>query len=185
MAGAKSKRDELGLSGSAWGLPRAKEAASKVLAKPALVKRLIEALLSDDSTLRWHAADTARRISEREPALLSAYADEIVGVFSESSDNNSHDNWRARAHLGLVAARVARSPAERLRVAGLLMPLYRDPSNVVRCTAIEGLGILARHEASLRPQFETIAEEAMASGTLAMKNRAQHGLIRIQRIQHS
>lgn len=177
MAGMKAKQDELGLAGGAWGLPRAKEAAAKILAKPALVKRLIEALLSDDVTLRWHAADTARRVCEREPILLSAYADEIIGVFSESSE----DNWRARAHLGLVAARVARSRSERLRVAGLLMPLYHDPSNVVRCTAIEGLGILARHEASLRPQFEAIAEEALVTGTLAMKDRARHGLARLDR----
>lgn len=67
MAGAKSKRDELGLSGGALGLPRAKEAALRILAKPALVKRLIEALLSGDSTLRWHASDTARRVCERKP----------------------------------------------------------------------------------------------------------------------
>lgn len=177
MAGAKAKRDELGLSGGAWGLPRAKEAALRILAKPALVKRLIEALLSDDSTLRWHTADVARRVCERNPDLLSPYAGEIIGAFSESSE----DNWRARAHLGLVAARVARSRAERLRVAGLLMPLYRDSSNVVRCTAIEGLGFLARDEASLRPQFEAIAEEALVTGTLAMKDRARHGLARLDR----
>jgi hypothetical protein len=60
------------------------------------------------------------------------------------------------------------------------MPLYYDSSNVVRCTAIEGLGILARSEPSLRRQFEAIAEESLATGTLAMKNRAHHALLRLK-----
>jgi hypothetical protein len=173
----RSSRDELKLSVGAWGLPRAKAAAAAIFAQPSLIKPLMRALLSDDARLRMRAADTARRVIERESTLLASHAEAIIGAFSESGG----DNWRARAHLGLVAARVARSRLERIRVAGLLMPLYRDPSNVVRCTAIEGLGILARNEASLRPQFEAIAEEALAIGTLAMKNRAHHGLSRLAR----
>ena len=39
--------------------------------------------------------------------------------------------------------------------------------------------MLALREPSLRSQFEAIAEEALATGTLAMKNRAQHALARL------
>jgi hypothetical protein len=94
----------------------------------------------------------------------------LLGLFSESAG----DNWRTRAHLGLVVARIAQSRAHRLRAAGLLIPLYYDPSNVVRCTAIEGLGLLAHREPSLRPQVEPLIEEALATGTLAMQCRARH-----------
>lgn len=163
------------LAVGAWGLARAKAAAAAIFARPALVKALMQALLLDDDKLRMRASDTARRVTERQPALLAPHAEAIIGAFSESGG----DNWRTRAHLGLVAARVSGSRSQRLRVAGLLMPLYYDPSNVVRCTAIEGLGLLARDEPSLCTQFEAIAEEALATGTLAMQNRARHALARL------
>jgi hypothetical protein len=172
---AQSSRDKLQLGDGPWGLPRAKQASARILAQPALIKALVKAMLSEDENLRWRAADTARRVTERQPELLAPHAEALIGRFSESAA----DNWRTRAHLGLVVARVARSRAQRIRAAGLLMPLYYDPSNVVRATAIEGLGILARCEPSLRSQFEALAEEALVAGTLAMKNRAEHGLARL------
>ena len=129
-------------------------------------------MLSSDPHLRQRAADTARRVTERQPELFAPHAEALLGLFSESAG----DNWRTRAHLGLVVARVAQSHAQRIRAAGLLMPLYYDPSNVVRATAIEGLGILVRQEPSLRRQFEALAEEALATGTPAMQDRAKHAL---------
>jgi hypothetical protein len=171
----RSAPDELHLSDGAWGLPRAKQAAARVFAQPARVKSLMRAMLSSDPHLRQRAADTARRVTERQPELLAPQAEALLGLFSESAG----DNWRTRAHLGLVVARVAQSHAQRIRAAGLLMPLYYDPSNVVRASAIEGLGMLARQEPSLRRQFEALAEEALATGTPAMRNRAEHGLARL------
>jgi hypothetical protein len=165
----------LQLSKGSWGLQRAKQAAAFIFANPALIKPLLQMLLSGDQELRKRAADTARRVTERQPELLKPHAETLIGLFSETVT----DNWRTRAHLGIVVARIASTREQRIRVAGLLMPLYYDPSNVVRCTAIEGLGILAKREPSLRPQFEAIAEESQATGTLAMKNRAQHGLARL------
>jgi hypothetical protein len=172
-------KDELRLTKGAWGLPRAKEAAARVLTQKTLTKPLVQALLSDDAVLRHRASDTARRVTEKAPALLESYAEALIGLFSESAPHHAEDNWRTRAHLGLVCARIAHTRPQRLRVAGLLMPLYRDPSNMVRCTSIEGLGILARQEPSLRSQCEAIAEEALATGTLAMKDRARHALARL------
>lgn len=172
MSRAGASSDDLQLSKGSWGLQRARQAAARIFASPALIKPLLQTLLSGDRELRKRAADTARRVVERQPELLKPHAEILIGLFSESAK----DNWRTRAHLGLVVARIAHSRSQRIRAAGLLMPLYYDPSNVVRCTAIEGLGILARAEAGLRTQFEAVAEESLATGTLAMKNRAQHGL---------
>jgi hypothetical protein len=167
-----------------WNLDCAKQAAEEVLRKPALRKALVQALFSGDEELRKRAADTARRITEKQPELLFPFADRILGVFSESDRairGGRPDNWRTRAHLGLVAARVAQTRQQRLRVAGLLRPLLRDPGNVVRCTGLEGLGLLALREPSLRAQIEPELEEALATGTLAMKNRAYHALKRLRR----
>lgn len=166
--------DALKLDAPCWGLADAKYAAAKVLSEPALLKPLLRALFSANPALRHHASDAARRIAEKQTGLLSPHTERLLGLFSDSEN----DNWRTRAHLGLVVARVAQTRPQRLRAAGLLVPLYYDPRNVVRCTAVEGLGLLAQSEPNLRTQVQPLLEEAVATGTLAMQCRARYALAR-------
>jgi hypothetical protein len=56
--------------------------------------------------------------------------------------------------------------------------LAQDESNVVRCSAVEGLGLLAMQEASLRDEAEEMVERCLREGTTAMKSRAR-GVIRL------
>lgn len=168
----KTANTKLLFDESSWGLPDARREAAKVLENHALVRTLLQGLSSADGRIRQRAADTARRVTERSPVLLSPYAERLLGLFSESGS----DNWRTRAHLGLVVARIAGTSAQRRRAAGLLLPLYYDSSNVVRCTAIEGWGILGAREPALRTQFRPLLEEALSTGTLAMQNRARYAL---------
>jgi hypothetical protein len=51
--------------------------------------------------------------------------------------------------------------------------LAEDPSNVVRCSAVEGLGLLALQEPSLRDEAEEMVERFLREGTAAMKSRAR------------
>jgi len=173
--------NRLQLDRTAWGLADARRAAAQVLANPALLSPLMRSLFGEDPMLRHHAADTSRRITEKQPELLAPYADRLLGLFSEIGSRESGENWRTRAHLGLVVARIAQNRAQRLRAAGLLMPLYYDPSNVVRCTAVEGLGMLAWREPGLRAQVQPLIEEALATGTIAMQCRARDALARLGR----
>ena len=168
----KTANTELRFDGSSWGLPDARREAAKVLENHALVKTLLQLLFSGNGHIRQRAADTAWRVTEKNRELLAPHAERLLGLFSESST----DNWRTRAHLGLVVARIAKTASQRQRVAGLLLPLYYDSSNVVRCTAIEGWGILSACEPALRAQFRPLLEEALSTGTLAMQNRARYAL---------
>jgi hypothetical protein len=52
--------------------------------------------------------------------------------------------------------------------------LAGDESNVVRCLAVEGLGLLALQEVSLRDEAEEMIERFLREGTKAMKCRARH-----------
>jgi hypothetical protein len=162
----------LRFDGPSWGLSDAKREAAKVLADPALIKMLLQGLFSKNARIRMRAADIARRVTEKRPELLAPHTERLLGLFSESGK----EDWRTRAHLGLVIARVAKTRAQQQRAAGLLLPLYYDASNVVRCTAIEGWGILGARQPELRKQFEPLIEEALHSGTLAMQNRARYAL---------
>jgi HEAT repeat protein len=157
------------LSGRKWGLARARELARLVEGDRSAVKALIESLFGDDAEIRKRAADVARRIVELDAAPLQRYADELVGLLAEVSPEESRTRW----HLGLVVAKVAHTREQRLRAARLMELLMEDESNVARCSAVEGIGLLALKEPSLREVAEEMIERALRDGTVAMKCRAR------------
>ena len=72
---AKPIRNTLNLDTPSWGLADARRAAAQIITDPQLLKPLLRALFSGNSALRHRAADTARRIAEKQPELLSPYAE--------------------------------------------------------------------------------------------------------------
>lgn len=152
-----------------WGLPVAREVAAKILADRSAVRSLVRELFGDDIEVRKRAADVARRITEKDCRLLERYADELAGLLETLPAEESRTRW----HLGLVVPRVAHTRMQRLRAARTMSLLAEDESNVVRCSAVEGLGLLAMQEASLRDEAEEVIERSLREGTKAMKSRAQ------------
>lgn len=157
------------LSGGRWGLARAREVARAIEADRPTVKALVQSLFGDDVEIRKRAADVARRIAERDATPLERYADELAGLLAEVSVEESRTRW----HLGLVVAKVAHTREQRLRAARLMELLMEDQSNVARCSAVEGIGLLSIKETSLREIAEEMIERALREGTLAMKCRAR------------
>ncbi len=82
---------------------------------------------------------------------------------------------RGRGGIWGVVPRVAHTQAQRLRAARTMSLLVEDESNVVRCSAVEGMGLLALQEASLRDEAEEMVESYLRQGTKAMKSRARGG----------
>ena len=165
------------LDGGRWGLARARLVAREIEADRRAVKALVAAMFGDDAEIRKRAADVARRIVERDAAPLERYADELAGLLAEVSVEESRTRW----HLGLVVAKVAHTRAQRLRAARLMELLMEDESNVARCSAVEGIGLLAIEEPSLREVAEEMIERALREGTLAMKCRAREAKRRMER----
>jgi HEAT repeat protein len=157
------------LRGARWGLPLARVIAGEVGGSQAAVGALVRELFGEDAEVRKRAADVARRITERDGRLLEPYADELAGLLETLPVEESRTRW----HLGLVVPRVARTRMQRLRAARTMSLLAEDESNVVRCSAVEGLGVLALQEASLRDEAEEMIEKFLRDGTKAMKNRAR------------
>ncbi len=162
-----------------WRLPDARAAATSLLsandARPA-VRQLLRALAADREQ-RVRAADVLRRVTEKDSASLLPYANALATLLSEVP----LEEKRARWHLGLVVARTARTSAQRATAAELLWRLSEDESNVVRCSAVEGLGLLALHDANLCNRVEPYLRHALATGTCAMQVRARRALQRLDR----
>jgi hypothetical protein len=158
------------LRGSAWGLGCARAIAAEIGGDKAGVRALVRELFGDDVEVRKRAADVARRITDKDGRLLERYADELAGLLETLPPEESRTRW----HLGLVVPRVAHTQAERLRAARTMWWLTEDESNVVMCSAVEGLGLLALREPSLRDQAEEMVERYLREGTTkAMKCRAR------------
>ena len=167
LRGMESLGRQLG-SGT-WGLGRARAVAEKIGGDKAGVRALVQELFGDDMEVRKRAADVARRITERDGRLLEPYADELAGLLEALPVEESRTRW----HLGLVVPRVARTRAQRLRIARTMWLLTEDESNVVRCSAVEGMGLLALEETSLKDEAEEMVARYLREGTVAMKNRAR------------
>jgi len=157
------------LRGARWGLPLAREIAGEMGASKAGVRALVRELFGEDVEVRKRAADVARRITESDSRLLEPYADELAGLLETLPVEESRTRW----HLGLVVPRVAHTRLQRLRAARTMLLLAGDESNVVRCSAVEGLRLLVLQEPSLRGEAEEMVERFLRDGTKAMKSRAR------------
>lgn len=160
-----------------WGLERARRIARDIENDRREVKALVEEMFGEEPEVRKRAADVARRITERDTGPLERYADELAGLLAEISIEESRTRW----HLGLVVARVAHTREQRLRAARLMALLSEEESNVVRCSAVEGMGLLASEEVSLRPAAEEMIARALREGTCAMKVRARYAKRRLEK----
>lgn len=157
------------LTGARWGLATARSIAGEIGGDKAGVRALVRELFGEDVEVRKRAADVARRITESDGRLLERYADELAGLLETLPVEESRTRW----HLGLVVPRVAHTQMQRLRAARTMSLLAEDESNVVRCSAVEGMGLLALQEASLRDEAEEMVERYLRVGTQAMKSRAR------------
>jgi hypothetical protein len=157
------------LSKKRWGLTIARSLAEEIGQSGREVRALVRVLFGDDAELRKRAADVARRLTDHNVRPLESYADELAGLLETLAVTESRTRW----HLGLVVPRIAHTTAQRLRAARTMSLLADDDSNVVRCSAVEGMGLLALGETSLRDEAEEMVARYLREGTLAMKNRAR------------
>jgi HEAT repeat protein len=157
------------LRGAGWGLARARSLAEEIGGDKTAVMALVRELFGEDVEVRKRAADVAHRMTDRDSKPLEPYADELAGLLETLPLEESRTRW----HLGLVVPRVAHTRAQRLRAARTMSLLAQDESNAARCSAVEGLGLLALQEPLLRDEAEEMIERFLREGTPAMKCRAR------------
>jgi hypothetical protein len=153
--------------GDRRSLGRSNEAEKIVLRQPRRFGELIRFMWSDDPLISMRAADAAEKISAQKPILLKPFKAELLGLFFEA------EQQELRWHLAQMIPRLPLLSRERQRVAEQFRHYLEDKSSIVKTCALQGLAELAENDAGLRPEVRQILEEAVQTGTAAMKARAR------------
>jgi hypothetical protein len=147
---------------------RSNEVARLVLKAPRRFRELIACLWHENPVVRSRAADAAEKVSAQKPRLLDRHKPELLGLLAEA------DQIELRWHLAAMIPRLRLTPAERHRAATTLQLYLDDRSSIVKTFALQGLTDLSRDDAPLRGKVKHHLEDAVQSGTPAMRARARH-----------
>jgi hypothetical protein len=146
---------------------RANEMARLVLKEPRRFRELIACLWHENPVVRSRAADAAEKVSGKKPRLLDRYKTELLGLLAEA------EQIELRWHLAAMIPRLRLTLAERHRAVAALHRYLDDRSSIVKTFALQGLTDLAQNDAGLRAKVKQLLEEALQSGTPAMRARAR------------
>jgi hypothetical protein len=146
---------------------RADEVARLVFREPHQFRELIKCLWDENPVVRMRAADAAEKVSAKKPRLLDRYKAELLGLLAEA------EQIELRWHLALMVPRLRLTAPECQRAASALHRYLEDRSSIVRTLALQGLADLAQNDASLRGKVKHLLEDAVQSGTPAMRARAR------------
>jgi type IV pilus biogenesis protein CpaD/CtpE len=113
------------------------------------------------------AADAAEKVSAKKPRLLDGHKAELLGLLAEV------EQIELRWHLALMVPRLRLTASERQRAAAALQRYLEDRTSIVKTFALQGLADLSQNDASLRSRVKQLLEQAVQSGTPAMKARAR------------
>jgi hypothetical protein len=152
---------------------RANEVARLVLKQPHRFRELIACLWNENPVVRMRAADAAEKVSAKKPRLLDRHRPELLGLLVEA------EQIELRWHLAAMIPRLRLTPAEHQRAVAALHHYLNDRSSIVKTFALQGLADLAQDDAALRGSVKQLLEDAVQSGTPAMRARARKLLKKI------
>jgi hypothetical protein len=161
--------------GDRRSIGRSNEVASLVLDERGRFRELIACLWSDDPIVRMRAADAAEKVSAQHPALLKPFKAELLGLLVEAQQQE------LRWHLAQMIPRLPLTAEERQRAARVFRTFLRDRGSLVKTAGLQAMADLARQDARLRPEAIERVEQALKTGTAAMKARARHLLEEFRR----
>lgn len=154
---------------------RSDQVAVVVSKDPSLFPELISGLWSPDPLVRMRAADAAEKITRKNPALLTPYKKELLGLMTEATQQE------LRWHLAVMIPRLPLSATERQLAISALNSYLEDRSSIVKTFALQGLADFAQRDPAIRPEVEDALREATRTGTPAMKARSHKLLLRLER----
>lgn len=130
----------------------------------------MEQLTSGDPCDHRCAAEVARLVSRRQPAILAGYSDLLADAAAAFPD----EEWQARGYVIVAAALNAETPAQRRRLLPTLRERLREEERTaVRAMALEALLVLGARDAAIRDEALDALDSAQRSPIPAMRSRAK------------
>lgn len=143
---------------------------SKVRARRAAIRELMEQLNSGDPYDHRCAAEVARLVSQRQPGILAGYSDLLADAAAAFPD----EEWQARGYVIVAAALSAGTSAQRRRLLPTIRERLREEERTaVRAMALEALLVLGARDAAIRDEAIEALENAQRSPIPAMRARAK------------
>lgn len=153
--------------GDRRSIGRANQVVALILRQPAKFAELMQHLWSDDPVVSMRSADAIEKITLKKPALLAPYKAELLGLLDEASQQE------LRWHLAALISRLPLAKTEARRASATLRRYLEDRSSIVRTFALQGLADLTAFDPTLRESTRALLEEAVRTGTAAMKARSR------------
>jgi hypothetical protein len=147
---------------------RSNEVSRLVLKQPRRFRELIACLWHENPVIRMRATDAAEKVSAQKPRFLDRHKPELLGLLAEA------EQIELRWHLAAMIPRLRLTPAERHGAAAALERYLEDRSSIVKTFALQGLADLAQNDPALRSKVKHLLEDALRSGTPAMRARARN-----------
>jgi hypothetical protein len=141
--------------------------AAQIVADPALVVSLVDALVKSEPVVRMRAADALEKASRRDPSLLAGHEAVILELLSSPQPKE------VRWHLLQLASRIAWAAEDHSRLLRAILQCFADSSSIVKTEALQALFELGPQGAEFQRSLRSHLERALASGTPAMQARAR------------
>ena len=150
------------------------QVVEEVLNDPSLFDLLFPGMLSGDPLIRMRSADAVEKITERHPEHLQPYKETLIEEVAKI------DQQEVRWHVAQMLPRLDLDKEELTSAIQILLDYLHDESRIVKTFSLQALADFAEGDAGLRDQVITLLEDAIRTGSPAVRSRAQKLLKRSQ-----
>ena len=153
--------------GDRRSIGRVDEVIADVLEDPGLFDELFRGMLADDEVVRMRSADAVEKITIDHPEWLRPYKEVLLHQIARI------EQQEVRWHWAQMIPRLELTTPERQMAVEILIGYLDDKSSIVKTFAMQALVDLAKIEPELTQRVRPIIEEAISSGSPAMKSRGR------------
>lgn len=161
--------------GDRRSIGRAEDALKELECNQDLLNRLFNGMLGDDPVVAMRAADVAEKYSLSHPGCLQPYKKVLLEQVAPLQQQE------IRWHTAQMIPRLQLSDVEINQAMDILRNYLKDKSSIVQTFALQSLVDLGRDDINQLPRIRKLLEEAIRSGTPAMRSRGKKLLAEVER----
>ena len=153
--------------GDRRSIGRADAVAREVLRRPNRLPELLAGLRHADPLIRMRAGDALEKVSRQEPRWFWPVRCELLDLAGTTKEQE------ARWHLAQTLPRLGFRGTQRAALVSVLRHYLKDPSTIVRVSALQALWELASGDPVLKGSVRRQLRRALKQGTAAERARAR------------